>query len=128
MSALDFDNLETYFLLVEVSYRWGVDPSSSLESEQFFRDLLKKYKGPSSKEDVAKWFEIEIRHNFTALGERPRWIQEPEWPFAKGKPMVFAGQIDVSTKGNGVRFFHDDTSLYVCVSPDAAPTVIIQQF
>ena len=29
------------------------------------------------------------------MRERPDWIQDPEWPWAGGKPMVFVGSIGV---------------------------------
>ncbi len=44
--------------------------------------------------------------------------------------MIFAGQIDLSTQGEGIvsELYHDDTSLYVFVGRKTPPVVIVQQF
>ena len=49
------------------------------------------------------------------IDRSPEWIQEAEWQFADGKPMVFVGQIDVP-HAKGV--FHDDASFFIFWSPD----------
>ena len=128
---LSFSDLDTYSLVLKVCRRYGVDPSASIESDQFFSDLLNQYKGPTDKGSITTWLTEQIKQHFVALRYRPRWIQGAEWPFANGVPMIFAGQIDLTLK---VRekvtptLYHDDTSLYVFVAPMVEPVVILQQF
>ena len=113
--ALDFDNLETYELLVGVCSQHEVDPSVPLESEKFFRALLSKYDGAEDTESVTSWLDDQISRSFISLGERPRWIQNYEWQFVDGAPAIFVGQIDVATQDSEIasQIFHDDTSIYV---------------
>jgi hypothetical protein len=126
---LSFDNEAIYCLLVDVCQAYGIYPSASLESEDFFRELLTHYPGEPDLTNLTSWLEEQIPKHFVAVGERPKWIQEPEWPIVHGEPMIFAGQIDLSTQGGIVsELYHDDTSLYVFVGRKTPPVVIVQQF
>ena len=128
--TLDFDDLETYELLLGVCSRYQVDPSVPLESEKFFRELLSKYNGAKDKESVTAWLNEQISNSFIALGERPRWIQSCEWQFIDGIPAIFAGQIDVSAQDSkkASQIFHDDISFYVFIGKKKPPIVIMQQY
>jgi hypothetical protein len=99
-----------------------------MRSEEFFRNLLAQYTGHA--DNLAAWLEQQNPRHFIALGDRPRWIQNPEWPFSDGRPLVFAGQIDVSTQHGGIaaEIYHDDTSLYVFIGRGVQPVIVIQQF
>lgn len=127
---LNFDDEDTYNLILSVCRPFGVDPSVPIESEAFFRKLLTHYSGNSDDASISGWLRQEIEKHFIALGARPRWIQSPEWPFANGEPMIFVGQIDLSVQEGkpAAGFFHDDTSLYVFVGKKVPPVVIMQQF
>jgi hypothetical protein len=127
---LDFDDLPTYELLIAAGKPYGVDPSSSIACEQFFRALLPAYAGPLDPLSVAGWLEAQIQSHFRALDGPPAWIQSSEWPFADGQPMIFAGQINYSIGQGGLtaQLFHADTSFYLFIAPKRAPLVITQQF
>ena len=122
------NELELYQHVEDVAGRLGVSPSVPVESETFFINLLRQFDGKA--EDLTVWLEQQIVHHFIALGGRPKWIQDPEWPLANGVPMVFAGQIDVQKQQGELTsgLFHDDTSLYVFVGKKVPPVVVIQQF
>jgi hypothetical protein len=117
-------------LLVDVCKPFRVFPSSSLESEAFFRVLLAGYSGDPNPSEVTAWLEKEVSQHFVAIAERPRWIQNPEWPLVNGKPLVFAGQIDIEVQPGypSANFFHDDTSFYVFFGQKIQPVVVIQQY
>lgn len=121
-------DLEIYGLVVKVASRYGVDPLMSRSSEEFFGNLLAQYSG--DLDSLAAWLEEQIPKHFVAVGERPRWIQNPEWPFADGQPMIFVGQIDMPAQPEGMatELFHDDTSLYVFIGRKVQPVVVTQQF
>ena len=126
---LTLEDVGTYSTLFEIAKKYGVDPSSSLQSEAFFESLLKSYPGRfDDKEEIATWLDARVQQHFVALDQRPEWIQDPEWAFADGKPMVFAGQINISTEKQSLPLFHDDTSLYVFIASEAESVVIVQQY
>jgi hypothetical protein len=127
---LDFDNEDTYFLLVDICKQFAVFPSSSLESEAFFRALLAEYSGDLNPSDVTAWLKQQVGQHFVAITERPRWIQNPEWPIVNGKPLIFAGQIDIEVRPGytSANFFHDDTSFYVFFGQKMQPVVVTQQY
>ncbi len=124
----DYDDLATFELLVEMCSPFGVEPDSSLDAEDFFRGLLLRYPGPSSKDALGKWLQEVVPQHFIALGERPRWIQGADWQFVGGVPMMFAGQLDLDQEKRQGRIYHDDTALYVFVASKAEPVVVLQQF
>ena len=119
--------LEVYLSVVRVANQYGVDPSSSVESEEFFQHLLEEFTG--SLENLTEWLEEQLPRYFTVINERPRWKQSASWPFSHGKPMMFAGQIDLSIQPEGPvsDIYHDDTSLYIFIGKGVSPIVITQQ-
>jgi hypothetical protein len=126
---LDYDDIEIYKILVEVSKDFGIDPSVSLESEVFFRELLNGYDGLFNKKDITTWLQLKLSEKFIALRERPKWIQSANWPFHNGNPMVFVGQIDLSIVQDEIsRIYHDDTSLFIFISRGSPPVIIVQQY
>jgi hypothetical protein len=128
---LHLDDLRTYSMLVRVCARYGVDPTGSSESREFFKKLLSEYEGSANLRSVASWLKEQIPKHFVALRYRPKWIQGPEWPYANGQPMMFAGQIDINQREREKvepPLYHDDTSLYVFVERAMEPVVIIQQY
>jgi len=127
---LDFDDPDTFLLLLQVCDRYGVDPQIPEESEQFFRELLGTYMGNTDPTSIETWLSEEVPKHFVALNERPSWIQGADWPFANGKPMIFAGQIDLSVSDmkHLPWQYHDDTSLYVFIGQKVEPVVVLQQF
>jgi hypothetical protein len=126
---LDFEDDETYSMLLELCKDYSVDPSASVETEDFFRKLLAQCPENSTSESIVAWLEEQISQHFIAIDKRPRWIQNYEWPFANGEPMIFVGQIDLSAGSGGIsQLFHDDSSLYVFIGQKVEPKVVIQQF
>ncbi|MCI0562339.1 MAG: hypothetical protein MN733_27965, partial [Nitrososphaera sp.] len=65
---LGFDDHETYMTLVEVCQGFKVDPSSSIETEAFFRNLLETYRHTGDSTSIAAWFEEQIPKYFVAVG------------------------------------------------------------
>jgi hypothetical protein len=127
--SLNYENMETFETLIKVCRNYQVDPSSSLESESFFRTLLSNYEGAADTASVTSWLDANIARYFVALGKRPNWLQSAEWPFMGGAPMIFAGQIDwlvadIKLKSN---VFHDDTSFYLFIAPKTPSVVVMQQ-
>jgi hypothetical protein len=128
---LNYDDLDTYSLLISVCQQFAVSPGIPIESGMFFRQLLSEYTGPTDKKSVRAWLKEQVPLHFITLGSRPKWIQGAEWPFANGEPMIFVGEIDLDIDKRGLvtpTLYHDDTSLYVFVAPRVEPVVILQQY
>jgi hypothetical protein len=126
----NFDDPETYELLIDVCARYQIDPSSSIEAEDFFSGILSAYQGDSNKEALVAWLEKQLSKEFISLNETPHWIQGYEWQFANGKPMIFVGQLDLRIPRGSIasQYFHDDTSFYIFIAPGESPRIIMQQF
>lgn len=127
--SFDFDDLPTYLLIIETCFAFDIDPSPSLEMEQFFRELVRSYEGEASASAFQAWLAEQLPKYFVCLGERPRWIQGAAWPVQDGKPMVFIGQIAVSIQDSPVaaQRFHDDTSFYVFLGKHDGLNVVVSQ-
>jgi len=127
---LGHDDLQMYELLLDICNRYGVDPSASFETEAFFQSLLKAYNSELEETQLETWLDEQIPRHFAALNDRPRWIQDAEWPLVNGKPMVFVGQVDISIQDSELasQMFHDDTSFYVFVGLKMPPVVVMQQY
>jgi hypothetical protein len=123
MSLYDKFGENTYRLLLQLSKNYGVDPSSSLEMEDFFTNSLLN---PPETSDLAAYITEILETSFISLKEPPRWVQGSEWPIDAGQPMIFAGQIDIKDEGKGI--YHDHTTLFVFINERTEPKVIIQQF
>jgi len=41
------------------------------------------------------WLKKRLANAFPWVSRPPRWLDEPEWPYFLGKPMVFVGQLTV---------------------------------
>jgi hypothetical protein len=127
---LSLSDLNTFSLVIGVCDKYGADPSGSGASYEFFEELLSQYQGPTDPPSIRNWLREQIPEHFVALRRRPKWIQGSEWPYANGKPMIFAGQIDLNQKEREKiePTYHDDTSLYVFIAPMEDPVVVIQQY
>ena len=99
---------DIFELLLELGSEIGIDPFSSVESENYFCELLKNYTG--NKNEIREYFESEIKKDFQVMKEKPQWIQGDDWQFNKGKPMIFVGQLDTITIRDGVSY---GTSFFV---------------
>ena len=127
---LNLEDTETYLLVLEVAGPYGVDPSSSLEAEDFFNRLLATYAGVLEPEVVASWLDGQIARAFTAIGDYPRWIQSSAWPFDQGEPLIFIAQIDLAVTDYAAlaHIFHDDTSLYLFLKRNGEFEIVTQQY
>ena len=127
---MKFDDVEVYKTIVQVCDKYAVSPSSSIESEDFFRKLCSEYHGRADLDSFAEWLGARVPEAFPSVGDRPNWIQEAQWPFANARPMTFVGQIDVpASRAQGLEgIYHDDASIYVFVARQSKPAVVEQQY
>ena len=114
--------LEMLDILLDLGKEFSFDPTSSIESEEYFKNLIDKYNGDTSK--INEWLREKIITEFQCVDKRPIWIQNPSWQFANNKPMLFVGQLDCSS--NQTRL-HDDATFYVFWDRNTGETKAIIQ-
>lgn len=91
------------------------------DCELFLLDLRANFTGTDDefvehvRENVGSWFRV--------ITSCPEWIQNAEWQFHRGKPMIFAGEIPIP-KSAGL--YHDDACVFVFLSEDGVTTNVIQ--
>ena len=87
VSEIPWEKME---ILLKLGEEFGFDPSSSIESEQYFPKLVSNYQVSDAK--LINLLREDIKRDFRVIGEKPKWVQNPEWQFNNGKPMEFVGQ------------------------------------
>ena len=114
---------EIRYPLCELCDRYNIDPESSIESENYFINLINGI-NYATIEELISVLEIKIKRDFLIMNNTPEWIQDPNWQFNNGKPMVFVGQI---SKGYNTLGISCDMVFYVFYdSDDGCVKTIIQ--
>jgi|GEM_PF-1869953 len=116
------EELELVNLVYNITAPYAVDPYCSKEMEEFFQGLLSQYYGDIK--ELPAWLDEKVQQSFIAINERPRWIQNPDWPMANGKPMIFVAKLDIAK--NDLNIYHDDVSFYVFIGENVEPRVVTQ--
>jgi hypothetical protein len=109
-------------VLLDLGVEFGFDPTSSVEMENYFANLVQEFRGSPS--DLYAWVRPKIEQSFRCVTSIPRWIQDPDWQLSSNSPMVFVGQIDCPPAGG---LFHDDASFYVFFDPTSGKRSTIVQ-
>jgi hypothetical protein len=94
---------ESFETIVRVAREVSFHPVAPLGTEDFLRALVSRYVG--SPEHFEQWLLEITSREFRNLDEKPRWLQDPEWPIMKSHPMVFVGQIDKEFPTNRTSFY-----------------------
>lgn len=90
------------------------------DCEQFLSELRANFTGNDEEfvrhvqENIGRWFQVVTSY--------PEWIQNAEWQFYKGKPMIFAGEIPIP-KSAGL--YHDDACVFVFLSEEGVTKSVI---
>src|SRR5207248_8404729 len=77
--------------LFEVIPRYGARPDVPIAAEEFFTELVARF---GDRAALRRHLEAHATEWFRCLRTPPDWIQDPHWPWAGGRPMVFVGSID----------------------------------
>lgn len=91
------------------------------ECELFFENELASFSG--SAEDFVVHARTQIHRWFRCVAAYPEWLQNAEWQFDAGKPMMFTGQLAVP-RSSGL--FHDDAAIFVFVNPSGIIRTVLQ--
>jgi hypothetical protein len=99
---------DVYEELLPIVSEVGAQVDVPIESEQFFEELADTFAGSSA--EFVEYVRANLRSWFVCLNEEPSWLQEGEWQFANGKPMVFVGEMILPPEKTGL---HDDAGFFV---------------
>lgn len=90
------DNFSTAFsnndlhILISLGKKYGFDPLSSTECEEYLLELLQKY--DERRGDKYSYIEDAISKSFISCEHKPNWVQTADWQFDMAEPMLFVGQ------------------------------------
>jgi len=105
--------------LFAVIPRFGARPDIPIAAEDFFTELVARF---DDRVALRRHLEELAPGMFRCLRERPDWIQDPDWLWTGGRPMVFVGSLDVPPGT-----FHGDARFYVFWSPEVGTRECIIQ-
>jgi hypothetical protein len=127
---INFENLEIYSIILDVCVPFKIDPSASIEMEEFFKDLLKEYQDEFEEISFKRWLSQKVKDHFQAVDKRPEWIQGADWPIVEGKPALFITQVDLPFDKHPIlaNFYHDDVAYYLFLDYQGKPHIKMQQF
>ncbi|ENI8381868.1 hypothetical protein ABZZ32_002798 [Listeria monocytogenes] len=82
-------------------------------SPNYFSSILNKntLNTLEKKEQIKK----KVKADFKYLKAPPKWLQNPEWKFANGKPLLFIGELDIAPEKNRAKiyvFFNQSDETY----------------
>ena len=108
--------------LYEAVTKLGALPDFPGEAREFLEREYGKFGG--GPDEFVEYVRANAAHWYRSVAEPPPWIQEAEWQYDAGRPMVYVGSVQVSTESG---FFHDDATFYVFWSPDLGTTKTVIQ-
>jgi hypothetical protein len=72
-----------------------------------------EYIAAGRPKNVGKWMRERLKGEYRWLARRPRWLQEGEWAFFRGRPMVFVGQTVVPRNERTYKRLSTGEMLYI---------------
>ncbi len=118
---MTFDDLYGELLTPLVEGGVNVDPSSG-SGPEFFGAIIENFSG--TKAECLAYITDNVTTWFRCMDKPPLWIQGADWQYWNGKPMVFAGQVNIPYSSG---WFHDDVSFFVFYDPDTGVTETVSQ-
>ena len=83
---------DIYEPLLDLCCKYDLDPEMNIDSEKYFLNAIDSF-GINDNDELIRQLEIKIKKEFVSLNSQPEWIQNPDWQFNEGKPMIFIGQL-----------------------------------
>ncbi|MDR1795820.1 MAG: hypothetical protein LBR25_10535 [Erysipelotrichaceae bacterium] len=97
-----------------------VQPAWLNIADDFFQELLDKHEGKSGAA-LKNALKNDIKKLFRYVKKPPKWLQEAIWPLENGTPLLFIGELDIST------LRHDTATAYVFFNEKQGDYQIIEQ-
>jgi hypothetical protein len=113
--ADDFDKKMDFFgdamELAETNFSASFDDD---EDSKFLTSLYEEYQRETKRPKAKIWLQQRLAAVFQSANKPPKWFdEEPEWPFASGKPMVFIEQLEVKSNPVTKKSLSPKCRLYV---------------
>lgn len=62
------------------------------DASVFLDEVADEYSAAGSPGDRDPWIKARLSGCFASVQDPPEWVDEPDWPFFDGQPMVFIAQ------------------------------------
>ena len=112
---------EVFDDLVVIVSEVGAQVDVPREAATFFTAIAA---GFDTREDFLRYAKEHARTWFVSIAGPPDWLQESEWAFDDGKPMVFVGHLDVPASAG---YMHDDARFFLFWNPENGTTKSVIQ-
>ncbi|NDV97262.1 hypothetical protein D0T84_20490 [Dysgonomonas sp. 521] len=111
-----------YYYLVNRNFE---NTEDLFNSQSIIADFLTSrgiefHKADLFENKLAKEIKIQ-KKGLDCLKKKPKWLQEPDWPFDEGEPLLFVGQLDISPMR------HDTSYVYVFYNKKKETYLTIEQ-
>jgi hypothetical protein len=106
---------DLYSIILSAQPKW-----LDVETGYVSRTLLPEA-GSQSGAELRDWLKKRFLEKFRYATVPPEWLQNPEWLYSQGEPLIFLGQISVE------HFFHDEAAVYVFYNPKTGACETIVQ-
>lgn len=110
-------------ILYELGEEFYFDPLSSIESENYFINMISNYQ--ESDNELETYLREQVKKDFKILEEAPEWIQNADWQYNNGKPMCFVGQIETQSSQKGCSY---GMTFYVFWDMETGETKVVTQY
>ncbi|PIF46682.1 hypothetical protein CLU96_3721 [Chryseobacterium sp. 52] len=91
-------------------------------------NFIEKYIAPKdktlSKSQQKQYIKQRYAELFKYQTKPPQWIQNPNWPIRKEKPLFFLGQMEIKKSA----LLHDEGKVYLFIDPETGNIETVKQF
>lgn len=94
----DKGDLEFGAEALDVARRYYKGSFDGDEGEAFLQELYAEFRAQGGKvvtKEMRAWLRKRLTSVFLCVDKVPKWLDEPEWPYLAGRPMIFLGQMTV---------------------------------
>jgi hypothetical protein len=109
---------------LDVADRYYAGSFGGTEGSAFVDELYRECQsqgGSSVSRDTRAWLRTRLEPAFPCVAARPKWLDEPEWPYFRGKPMVFVGQLTIPSSELSRELASPGDEVYVFTARDYEP-------
>jgi hypothetical protein len=78
-----------------------------------FTDVLFNAFMQAGSRDAHNWIRNQLQPLFQYVSSKPEWLEEPQWPWVDGKPMIFVEQVKLPNNDVTVQHLIWDEMLYL---------------
>ena len=108
--------------IYEAITRYGALPDYPSDARDFLQRQLDEFVG--TDEQFVSYIRSKSGEWFRSAAGLPPWIQEAEWQYADGRPMLYVGYVGLPENSG---WLHDEARFFVFWSPELGMTKVVIQ-